>query len=41
VAEAGLGVRLSPLSLLELTYSGQLSHEARDHGINARFSIRF
>ena len=37
----GIGARLSGSSLLELGYSGQLADEARDHGINARFSVTF
>ncbi|HEY0503038.1 MAG TPA: autotransporter domain-containing protein, partial [Lysobacter sp.] len=41
LAEVGLGARLSANSLLELSYSGQLADEARDHGVNARFSLKF
>ena len=41
LAEVGLGARLSANSLLELSYSGQLADEARDHGVNARFSLTF
>ena len=39
--EAGIAARLSANSLLELGYSGQLADEADDHGLNARFSLRF
>ena len=39
--EAGIGARLSPNSLLELGYSGQLADEADDYGLSARFSLRF
>lgn len=41
LVEAGLVARLSPSSLLELNYSGQFADEAHDHGINARYSLRF
>ncbi|MDQ3205528.1 MAG: S8 family serine peptidase [Pseudomonadota bacterium] len=37
----GLGARLGTSSLLEFGYSGQLADEARDHGVNARFSVQF
>ncbi|MFC5568504.1 autotransporter domain-containing protein [Lysobacter yangpyeongensis] len=41
LVEAGLGARLSQNSLLELSYSGQLADEVRDHAVNARFSVKF
>lgn len=41
VAELGFGARTSAASLFELTYSGQYADEARDHGLNARFSVQF
>ncbi|MFP7722845.1 autotransporter domain-containing protein [Lysobacter sp. A3-1-A15] len=41
VAELGFGARVGESSLFELTYSGQYADEARDHGLNARFSMRF
>ena len=41
VAELGFGARTSEASLFELTYSGQYADEARDHGLNARFSVQF
>ena len=41
LVEVGLGARVSRNGLLELSYSGQLADEARDHGINARYSISF
>lgn len=39
--EAGIAARLSANGLLELNYSGQLADEAHDHGVNARYSLRF
>lgn len=39
--EAGIAARLSANGLLELNYSGQIADEAHDHGINARYSLRF
>jgi len=39
--ELGVGARLSANSLLELSYSGQLADETRDHGINARYILKF
>lgn len=39
--EAGLAARLSANGLLELNYSGQFADEANDHGVNARYSLRF
>ena len=41
MVELGLGARLSASSLFELSYGGQLADEARDHGINARYSVNF
>ncbi|MGO4223229.1 autotransporter domain-containing protein [Lysobacter sp. TAF61] len=41
VAELGLGARVSRNGLLELNYSGQIADDARDYGINARYSINF
>jgi subtilase-type serine protease len=41
LVEAGVAARLSTSSLLELNYSGQFADEAHDHGINARYSLRF
>ncbi len=41
LGELGPGARLSPNSLLELGCSGQFADEGDDHGINARFSVRF
>lgn len=41
VAELGLSAWLSPRQQLELGYSGQFGSESRDHGANARWSIRF
>lgn len=41
LVEAGVAARLSPNGLLELSYSGQFADEAHDHGINARYSLRF
>lgn len=39
--EAGIAARLSANGLLELSYSGQVADEAHDHGVNARYSLRF
>ncbi|WP_064746758.1 autotransporter domain-containing protein [Lysobacter antibioticus] len=41
LVETGVAARLSANSLLELHYAGQFADEARDHGINARYSLRF
>lgn len=41
LVEAGIAARLSANGLLELNYSGQLADEADDHGVNARYSLRF
>ncbi|MGO4780059.1 hypothetical protein AB4084_31760, partial [Lysobacter sp. 2RAB21] len=41
LVEAGIAARLSANGLLELSYSGQFADEAHDHGINARYSLRF
>lgn len=41
LVEAGFAARLTTNTLLELGYSGQLADEARDHGANARISVRF
>lgn len=41
LVEAGIGARLSANGLLELSYSGQFADEGNDHGVNARYSLRF
>lgn len=41
VAEAGFAARTSAHSLFEFGYSGQFGGDAREHGVNARFSVRF
>ncbi|MEE9889493.1 MAG: autotransporter domain-containing protein [Stenotrophomonas geniculata] len=41
VAELGLSAWLTQHQRLELGYSGQFSSESRDHGANARWSVRF
>lgn len=41
VAELGLSAWLTPRQQLELGYSGQFGSESRDHGANARWSVRF
>lgn len=41
VLEAGLAARLGTGGLLEFTYSGQWADEARDHAVNARYSLQF
>ncbi|UHQ21999.1 autotransporter domain-containing protein [Lysobacter sp. 5GHs7-4] len=41
VFEAGLAARLGDNGLLEFTYSGQWADEARDHAVNARYSLQF
>lgn len=41
VAELGLSAWLSARQQLELGYNGQFGDESRDHGINARWSLRF
>ncbi len=39
--ELGLAARTSANSMFEVGYSGLLSDDLRDHGANARFSVRF
>src|SRR5690606_5795493 len=39
--ELGVAARPSANSLLEVGYSGQYADEARDHGGNLRWSLRF
>ncbi|HEY5805258.1 MAG TPA: autotransporter domain-containing protein [Lysobacter sp.] len=41
LAELGLGARVSRNGLLEFNYSEQFAEEARDYGLNARYSLRF
>ncbi|MDR6093273.1 subtilase-type serine protease [Stenotrophomonas sp. SORGH_AS321] len=41
VAELGLSAWLSPRQQLELGYNGQFGDESRDHGVSARWSVRF
>ena len=41
VAELGLSAWLTSRQQLELGYSGQFGSESRDHGANARWSVRF
>lgn len=41
VAELGLSAWLSPRNQLELGYNGQFGSDARDHGLNARWSVTF
>ncbi len=41
LAELGIAARTSANSLLEINYSGVLSDQSRDHGLGARFSLRF
>lgn len=41
LVEVGLGARLGASSLIELSYGGQYGDEARDHGVNARYSFSF
>lgn len=41
VAEVGVAARTSRNSLLEFGYSGVHGDEARNHGLNARFSVQF
>ena len=41
VTELGLSAWLSPRQQLELGYSGQFGSESRDHGANARWSVKF
>ena len=41
VAELGLSAWLTPRQQLELGYNGQFGDESRDHGVNARWSVRF
>ncbi|MEE9889472.1 MAG: autotransporter domain-containing protein [Stenotrophomonas geniculata] len=41
VAELGLSAWLTPRQQLELGYNGQFGSESRDHGANARWSVRF
>ena len=39
--EAGVAARFGARSLLEFGYSGQYADEARDHGANVRYSLKF
>ncbi|MBB4066111.1 autotransporter-associated beta strand repeat-containing protein [Gellertiella hungarica] len=39
--EAGLGFDFTPAATLELSYTGQLSGDARDHGVKAELNVRF
>ncbi|QRY64870.1 autotransporter-associated beta strand repeat-containing protein (plasmid) [Ensifer sp. PDNC004] len=39
--EAGLGFDFTPAATLELSYTGQLSDSARDHGVKAELNLRF
>lgn len=39
--EAGIGFDLAPGASLDLSYSGQLSSTAREHGFKAQFNVRF
>ena len=41
VLEAGVAARFGARSLLEFGYSGQYADEARDHGANVRYSLKF
>ncbi|WP_255516396.1 S8 family serine peptidase [Luteimonas suaedae] len=41
VAEAGFAARTSAHTMLEFGYSGQHASDAREHGVNVRFSARF
>ena len=41
VLDTGIAAWLSPRNLLELNYSGQYADEARDHGVNLRWSTMF
>lgn len=41
LGELGVAARLSERTLLEVGYSGQFSDEGRDHGANARLTIKF
>lgn len=41
VANLGVGAWVTSSSLLELGYSGQFDDEARNHGVNLRYSIGF
>jgi len=41
VAELGLSAWLTARQQLELGYSGQFGSESRDHGAQARWSVRF
>ncbi|MFC0679021.1 autotransporter domain-containing protein [Lysobacter korlensis] len=41
VANLGLGAWVTESSLLELGYSGQFDDEARNHGVNLRYSVGF
>ena len=41
VIETGLDVRFNANTTFGLTYTGQLSNSAQDHGFNARLSINF
>ncbi|MDO5641142.1 MAG: autotransporter outer membrane beta-barrel domain-containing protein, partial [Paracoccus sp. (in: a-proteobacteria)] len=41
VIEAGIGYQMSPLSTLSVSYSGQISSDARNHNIGAQFAMKF
>ena len=41
VVEIGVDVRFTPNTSFGLTYTGQFSDAARDHGFNARLSVSF
>lgn len=41
VFEAGLAARVGGNGLLEFSYSGQWADEARDHAVNARYTLQF
>lgn len=41
LVQAGMDFTLSPISTLSLSYTGQFSETAYEHGANAKFQIRF
>jgi len=41
LAALGIAARLSPRSLLQLDWRGTFASHARDHGVGARYSLRF
>lgn len=41
VAEAGIGWKISPVTTLSLSYTGQIGSRAEDHGIKGSFVYRF